>query len=183
MRGRELFELEVLEAKNTNINATQPTHSSSSSNDNNNDDDNNSNRDNKFGKNETKKKQPDNNENNEQNQTAAGATSISGSGPVSIILAKLPSRFKSLVWLRVGGYVVVTPVDDSGKSKVTHEIVHVLTQKQLANLKKEGKWCGIDNSDHADEENKGGDSIMYKGGQNRVEIEESSSDDESDDDQ
>ncbi|KAI8800289.1 hypothetical protein BJ742DRAFT_842117 [Cladochytrium replicatum] len=53
-------------------------------------------------------------------------------------LVVLPTKFKNVVWLKRGGYVIVAPLDS--KTKVWGEIVHVLFPDQIKHLKSISKW-------------------------------------------
>jgi len=59
-------------------------------------------------------------------------------------LARLPAKFKRSIWVQVGCFVVLEPciiikTADGKTSKITHDIVRVLTTEQLKNLHSEGK--------------------------------------------
>ncbi|GAB5354752.1 hypothetical protein AAMO2058_000146300 [Amorphochlora amoebiformis] len=125
----------------------------------------------------------------------------------STYIARLPSKFKTVVWIKVGCFVVLRPLSET--AKVTHEIVHVLTAKQVGNLKKQDIWPFAKESDEkmlGDSKTRGmgkirgagvGDGVgggkkglqaqldasLLKGGLNRHRgvIEESSSDDDDED--
>ncbi|CAG8659464.1 6746_t:CDS:2, partial [Paraglomus occultum] len=53
-------------------------------------------------------------------------------------LATLPPRFRNVVWVKRGGYVIVLPVE--GENKVGAEIVHVLLNEHIKQLRAEGIW-------------------------------------------
>ena len=67
-------------------------------------------------------------------------------------LATLPPRFRNVVWVSVcfpilviaiisvrsGGYVIVLPVE--GENKIGAEIVHVLLNEHIKQLRAEGIW-------------------------------------------
>ncbi|KAJ3071554.1 putative RNA-binding protein eif1ad [Quaeritorhiza haematococci] len=54
------------------------------------------------------------------------------------ILVALPARFKNLVWLKRGSYVIIDATLNN--TKVVGEIVHVLFPDQIKQLKNKGLW-------------------------------------------
>ncbi|CEP14554.1 hypothetical protein [Parasitella parasitica] len=54
-------------------------------------------------------------------------------------LVTLPPRFRNVVWLKRGHYVIVDPTVGVSE-KVAGEIVHVLFPKNIKDLKDKGKW-------------------------------------------
>ncbi|KAI9480271.1 MAG: hypothetical protein EXX96DRAFT_561877 [Benjaminiella poitrasii] len=54
-------------------------------------------------------------------------------------LVTLPPRFRNVVWLKRGHYVIVDP-SVGVSEKVGGEIVHVLFPKHIKDLKTSGKW-------------------------------------------
>ncbi|KAI8364641.1 uncharacterized protein BYT42DRAFT_589914 [Radiomyces spectabilis] len=55
-------------------------------------------------------------------------------------LVTLPPRFRNLVWVKRGHYVVVDPSSGTTSEKVGGEIVHVLFPKHIKQLEQDGKW-------------------------------------------
>ncbi|OBZ84468.1 putative RNA-binding protein EIF1AD [Choanephora cucurbitarum] len=54
-------------------------------------------------------------------------------------LVTLPPRFRNVVWLKRGHYVIIDPTVGVSE-KVGGEIVHVLFLKNIKDLKAAGKW-------------------------------------------
>ncbi|CAG8663886.1 27502_t:CDS:2 [Racocetra persica] len=57
----------------------------------------------------------------------------------TITLCILPPKFRSLVWVKRGSYVIIEP-SESDKIKIGGEIVHVLFPEHVKHLKSEGIW-------------------------------------------
>lgn len=55
-------------------------------------------------------------------------------------LARLPSRFQKLAWVKKGGYLVIQQGDQDGTSKVDSEIKSVLYATHVKEMKREGLW-------------------------------------------
>ncbi|KAI8075016.1 hypothetical protein BC940DRAFT_328617 [Gongronella butleri] len=55
-------------------------------------------------------------------------------------LVTLQPKFRNLVWVKRGSYVVVDPSQGTVSEKVGGEIVHVLFPKQLKVLQQKGRW-------------------------------------------
>ncbi|KAJ3292962.1 putative RNA-binding protein eif1ad [Borealophlyctis nickersoniae] len=53
-------------------------------------------------------------------------------------LASLPTKFRKLIWVKRGNYVIAELIDT--KSKIGAEIVHVLFPEHIKNLKRLGLW-------------------------------------------
>nr|CAG8461187.1 2211_t:CDS:2 [Entrophospora candida] len=53
-------------------------------------------------------------------------------------LSILPSKFRNIVWVKRGGYVIMSPVESD--NKIGGEIIHVLLPEHVKNLKSEGIW-------------------------------------------
>ncbi|KAG2183349.1 hypothetical protein INT43_006354 [Umbelopsis isabellina] len=56
-----------------------------------------------------------------------------------ISLAILPPRFRNLIWVKRGHYVIVDPKATTTE-KLGGEIVHVLFPEHVKDLKSQGKW-------------------------------------------
>lgn len=54
-------------------------------------------------------------------------------------LAILPPRFRNLIWVKRGHYVIVDP-EATATEKLGGEIVHVLFPEHVKDLKSQGKW-------------------------------------------
>lgn len=55
-------------------------------------------------------------------------------------LVTLPPRFRNLVWLKRGHFVIVDPTAGTVSEKVGGEIVHVLYPKDIKELKAKEEW-------------------------------------------
>ncbi|KAG9305176.1 hypothetical protein G9A89_010684 [Geosiphon pyriformis] len=58
----------------------------------------------------------------------------------STTLCTLPPKFRSLVWVKRGSYVIIAPSESDRINKIGGEIVHVLLPKHIKELKSEGIW-------------------------------------------
>jgi probable RNA-binding protein EIF1AD len=54
-------------------------------------------------------------------------------------LAVLPPRFRNLIWVKRGHYVVLDP-EATSSDKMGGEIVHVLFPEHVKDLRSQGKW-------------------------------------------
>ncbi|ORX60607.1 nucleic acid-binding protein [Hesseltinella vesiculosa] len=57
-------------------------------------------------------------------------------------LVTLPPKFRNLVWVKRGHFVVVDPSMGTVSEKVGGEIVHVLFPKHIKMLQQQGQWPG-----------------------------------------
>ncbi len=53
-------------------------------------------------------------------------------------LVSMPVKYRKVVWIKRGDYVIVDPIAEG--DKVTGEIAHVLYANQIKHLKKCGLW-------------------------------------------
>ncbi|KAF8760172.1 Med18 protein [Rhizoctonia solani] len=68
-------------------------------------------------------------------------------------LAELPKRFRNIVWVRRGSYVLVDTTHGSTGSNVKGEITFVLQKDHIADLKKRGEWpIKIEESQNSEEQ-------------------------------
>ncbi|KAF9585382.1 hypothetical protein BGW38_002639 [Lunasporangiospora selenospora] len=113
------------------------------------------------------------------------------------ILVNLPPKFRNLVWVKRGSYVIVQPAEEEEqKTKVAGDIVAVLFQDHVKQYKQNGIWpfddtktstLGPEDDDISEEEDSDdGDDDLFVNN-NRPVIEESDSDssseEESDDEE
>ncbi|KAL1925799.1 uncharacterized protein VTP21DRAFT_682 [Calcarisporiella thermophila] len=101
-------------------------------------------------------------------------------------LALLPPRFRNLIWVKRGHFVVVDPTDVAEKGgKVEGEIVHVLYPEHVKELKRQGIWpVEFDDNqnslaDEKSDESESDDNDIFVNN-NRAIVEESDSEEESD---
>ncbi|KAF9346848.1 hypothetical protein BGX34_003582 [Mortierella sp. NVP85] len=106
------------------------------------------------------------------------------------MLVNLPPKFRSLVWVKRGGYVVIQPAEEEDKTKVGGDIVAVLFPDHIKRYKQEGTWPFKDqlddrstgasgsgrNSDSDSDSDKDDDLFVNN---NRIVIEETESESES----
>ncbi|CAM9218303.1 unnamed protein product [Phaeothamnion confervicola] len=71
-------------------------------------------------------------------------------------LAMLPTKFRKLIWVKRGGYVIVSAATDDyentagERGKVRHRVEHILTRDQIRHLRVSGKWPpGFEDADGA----------------------------------
>ncbi|CAG8532409.1 17537_t:CDS:2 [Dentiscutata erythropus] len=57
-----------------------------------------------------------------------------------VTLCILPPKFRSLVWVKRGSYVIIEPLESDKVKKIGGEIVHVLFPEHVKHLKSEGIW-------------------------------------------
>ncbi|KAH8555176.1 hypothetical protein BGW37DRAFT_476071 [Umbelopsis sp. PMI_123] len=104
------------------------------------------------------------------------------------ILAILPPRFRNLIWVKRGHYVVLDP-EATSTEKLGGEIVHVLFPDHVKDLKAQGKWPEEFNSnstprsqavENSDSEENSDDDLFVNN--NRPVLEESGSEDDSESD-
>ncbi|CAG8452573.1 7306_t:CDS:2 [Scutellospora calospora] len=60
----------------------------------------------------------------------------------TVTLCTLPPKFRSLVWVKRGSYVIIEPSESDKIKKIGGEIVHVLFPGHVKHLKSEGIWSG-----------------------------------------
>ncbi|CAG8455680.1 2480_t:CDS:2 [Acaulospora colombiana] len=58
----------------------------------------------------------------------------------TITLCSLPPKFRNLVWVKRGSYVIISPSESENSSKIGGDIVHVLFPEHIKYLKSEGIW-------------------------------------------
>ncbi|KAF9966011.1 hypothetical protein BGZ70_003555 [Mortierella alpina] len=111
------------------------------------------------------------------------------------LLVNLPPKFRSLVWVKRGSYVIIEPAEEADKTKVEGDIVAVLFPDHIKKYKQRGIWpfedqlsnslgnddeeSGNDGDDNGDDEDEDDDDLFVNN--NRVIIEESDTDSESED--
>ncbi|CAO3610871.1 unnamed protein product [Cunninghamella blakesleeana] len=106
-------------------------------------------------------------------------------------LVTMPPKFRNLVWVKRGHYVVVDPSLGTVSEKVGGEIVQVLFPKQIKELEQDGKWpiefskkesteTKIDDGDDDDSDND--DDLFVNNNRPVLSESDSSSDDDDDDD-
>lgn len=62
-------------------------------------------------------------------------------------LAMLPTKFRKLIWVKRGDYVLVSSASADattleGDAKVRYLIVHILSKEQIRHIQSEGLWYG-----------------------------------------
>ncbi|CAG8741702.1 11113_t:CDS:2, partial [Acaulospora morrowiae] len=55
-------------------------------------------------------------------------------------LCSLPPKFRNLVWVKRGSYVIISPFESEKPNKIGGDIVHVLFPEHVKYLKSEGMW-------------------------------------------
>ncbi|KAG0226562.1 putative RNA-binding protein eif1ad [Mortierella sp. GBA43] len=102
------------------------------------------------------------------------------------ILANLPPKFRSLVWVKRGSYVIIQSAEEEDKTKVEGDIVAVLFPDHIKRYKQDGAWPFGDHfsttdeaaqGDSSDGESDNDDDLFVNN--NRIVIEESDSESES----
>ncbi|KAG0051432.1 putative RNA-binding protein eif1ad [Gryganskiella cystojenkinii] len=93
------------------------------------------------------------------------------------LLVNLPPKFRSLVWVKRGSYVIIQPAEEEDKTKVAGDIAAVLFPDHIKKYKQEGIWPfgdrnAKDVSSDEDEDSNSDDDLFVNN--NRVVIEESS---------
>ncbi|KAG0198158.1 hypothetical protein BGX28_008385 [Mortierella sp. GBA30] len=104
------------------------------------------------------------------------------------LLVNLPPKFRSLVWVKRGSYVIIEPAEEDDKTKVGGDITAVLFPDHIKQYKQEGIWPFEDqlSSSMGNDEESGSDSDDDDDlfvNNNRVVIEESESESESESDE
>ncbi|KAF9150530.1 putative RNA-binding protein eif1ad [Mortierella sp. AD011] len=107
------------------------------------------------------------------------------------ILVNLPPRFRSLVWVKRGSYVIIQPAEEEDKTKVSGDIVAILFPDHIKQYKQQGIWpfedqfssstnnpSGLAEDDGSDEDESHGDDDLFVNN-NRIVIEETDSESES----
>ncbi|KAG0280982.1 hypothetical protein BGZ95_007657 [Linnemannia exigua] len=100
------------------------------------------------------------------------------------LLVNLPPKFRSLVWVKRGSYVIIEPAEEEDKTKVGGDIIAVLFPDHIKHYKQKGIWPFTDqlsrnlhnDSDSEDGNKEEGDDLFRNN--NRVVIEESDSESE-----
>ncbi|KAG0019890.1 putative RNA-binding protein eif1ad [Podila clonocystis] len=102
------------------------------------------------------------------------------------ILVNLPPKFRSLVWVKRGSYVIIEPAEEEDKTKVAGDIAAVLFPDHIKKYKQEGIWPFEDQfaksntgGDDSDEDSGSDDDDLFVNN-NRPVIEESESESDSD---
>ncbi|KAI9208176.1 uncharacterized protein BJ171DRAFT_235835 [Polychytrium aggregatum] len=54
-------------------------------------------------------------------------------------LATIPTKFRKVLWIKRGNFVIVQPIVDS-KIKITHEVLYVLGPDHIKHIKQAGQW-------------------------------------------
>ncbi|KAF9430728.1 hypothetical protein BGZ94_004497 [Podila epigama] len=111
------------------------------------------------------------------------------------ILVTLPPKFRSLVWVKRGSYVIIQPAEEEDKTKVAGDIAAVLFPDHIKAYKQQGIWPFEDQlsksnindiSDNDSEDGSDNDNDLFVNNNRPVMEEsesESDSDEESDDEQ
>ncbi|KAG0290046.1 putative RNA-binding protein eif1ad [Linnemannia gamsii] len=102
------------------------------------------------------------------------------------LLVNLPPKFRSLVWVKRGSYVIIEPAEEEDKTKVGGDIIAVLFPDHIKHYKQQGIWPFTDrlsqslhnDSDSEKEDGENEDDDLFRNN-NRVVIEESDSESES----
>mmetsp|Transcript_13666 Transcript_13666/g.17485 ORF Transcript_13666/g.17485 Transcript_13666/m.17485 type:complete len:194 (+) Transcript_13666:151-732(+) len=134
----------------------------------------------------------------EEGQMVAEVKAPRGSNLMEILcsngeesLAMLPTKFRKLIWVKRGDYVIVsgssgdvtTATGEDGKVK--YSIAHILSQDHIQELRKNGMWpdifCNSIPNEHSQDENKI-DSTDQVNESQGVTDEEDNGDDEAQDD-
>ncbi|RIA98976.1 hypothetical protein C1645_731185 [Glomus cerebriforme] len=59
----------------------------------------------------------------------------------NITLCTLPPKFRNLIWVKRGSYVIINPISETERAnKIGGEIEHVLFPEHVKHLKSEGIW-------------------------------------------
>ncbi|KAF0338878.1 nucleic acid-binding protein [Gigaspora margarita] len=58
----------------------------------------------------------------------------------TVTLCSLPPKFRSLIWVKRGSYVIIEPLESDKVKKIGGEIVHVLFPEHVKHLKSKGIW-------------------------------------------
>ncbi|KAF9909174.1 putative RNA-binding protein eif1ad [Lobosporangium transversale] len=107
------------------------------------------------------------------------------------LLVNLPPKFRNLVWVKRGSYVIIQPADEEDKTKVAGDIVAVLFPDHIKQYKQKGIWPFEDQlpsnavegdpngNESGSESDKDNDLFVNN---NRVVLEETDSDTDSDSD-
>ena len=84
-------------------------------------------------------------------------------------LALLPSKFKNLIWVKRGDYVVVSyakegGASDDGKDKVNYIVSHICSKEDCVEYKKQGVWPEEfgNQVEEKSEESVGEDGIVFR---------------------
>ncbi|KAG0367885.1 hypothetical protein BC939DRAFT_439387 [Gamsiella multidivaricata] len=104
------------------------------------------------------------------------------------LLVNLPPKFRSLVWVKRGSYVIIQPAEEEDKTKVEGDIVAVLFPDHIKQYRQQGIWPfedqltnstnnGLGDSDDEDGSDDSDDDLFVNN--NRVIIEETDSESES----
>ncbi|KAF9108216.1 hypothetical protein BGX27_008426 [Mortierella sp. AM989] len=111
------------------------------------------------------------------------------------LLVNLPPKFRSLVWVKRGSYVIIQPAEEEDKTKVSGDIVAVLFPDHIKQYKQRGIWPFEDqfpsSTNNSSATQAGGDLENEEGDEesdnddlfvnnNRIVIEESETDSDSD---
>ncbi|KAG0303636.1 putative RNA-binding protein eif1ad [Dissophora globulifera] len=105
------------------------------------------------------------------------------------LLVNLPPKFRSLVWVKRGSYVIIQPADEDDRTKVGGDITAVLFPDHIKQYKQDGIWpfedqlptlttTKDDDDVESGDESDGDDDLFVNN--NRVVIEESDSESDSD---
>ncbi|KAF9179720.1 putative RNA-binding protein eif1ad [Haplosporangium sp. Z 767] len=106
------------------------------------------------------------------------------------LLVNLPPKFRSLVWVKRGSYVIIEPAEEQDRTKVGGDIIAVLFPDHIKHYKQVGIWPFKDhlststNAGNESEEESGSgsddDDDLFVNN-NRIVIEESETDSDSED--
>ncbi|TPX55528.1 hypothetical protein PhCBS80983_g05246 [Powellomyces hirtus] len=62
-------------------------------------------------------------------------------GELTTLIVSLPAKFRKLIWVKKGSYVIIQLADESAPgSKVAGEITNVLFPDQIKHIKSQGLW-------------------------------------------
>ncbi|KAI8048339.1 uncharacterized protein B0P05DRAFT_564526 [Gilbertella persicaria] len=94
-------------------------------------------------------------------------------------LVTLPPRYRNVVWVKRGHYVIVDPTVGVSE-KVGGEIVHVLFPKHIKDLKAAGKWPSEFSDQKGEEEGESEDDLFVNNNRPVMSDTDSSSSEEED---
>ncbi|EQC32968.1 hypothetical protein, variant [Saprolegnia diclina VS20] len=58
-------------------------------------------------------------------------------------LAMLPTKYRKLIWIRRGDFLIVSGADDAKKGAVNFSVEHILYKDQIKNLKAKDLWPDV----------------------------------------
>ncbi|OQR94761.1 hypothetical protein ACHHYP_00935 [Achlya hypogyna] len=69
-----------------------------------------------------------------------------------VSLAMLPTKYRKLIWVRRGDFLIVSGADDDKKGAVQFSVEHILYKDQIKNLKSKNLWPEVFVEDEAKRE-------------------------------